>query len=120
MIKFLSSKKDSVLFLEAEGKVTGDDYQLAIIPALENKLKQHQKIRLLYELGNHFSGFDLLGIWEDFKLGLKHWSDFEKIALVSDIQWIRIVTKLFGWILPYPVKVFHNDKLSQAEEWISC
>ena len=120
MIKFLSGKKDSVLKLEAEGKVTGDDYQLVIIPAIESKLRKHEKICLLYELGSHFSGFDFLAIWEDFKLGLTHWSDFEKIALVSDIQWIRIVTNALGFILPYPLQVFHNNQLSQAEEWISC
>ncbi|MDJ0508576.1 MAG: STAS/SEC14 domain-containing protein [Crocosphaera sp.] len=120
MIKLLKGQRDSILLLEAEGKVTGDDYQSVVIPALENKLKQHQKICLLYELGNHFSGFDFLAIWEDFKLGLTHWSDFEKIALVSDIQWIRIVSKVLGFILPYPLKVFHNNQLSQAEEWVSC
>lgn len=120
MIKFLREQKDNVLRLEAEGKITGDDYKLVIIPAIESKLKEYPKIRLLYELGNHFSEFDFLAIWEDFKLGLKHWSDFEKIALVSDIYWIRILTRLFGLILPYPLKIFHNNQLSQAEEWVSC
>jgi hypothetical protein len=120
MINFLTIKNDVVLALEAEGKVTGDDYQTVIIPAIENKLRQYKKIRLLYELGSHFSGFDFQAIWEDTKLGLKYWSDFEKIALVSDIQWIRIVTKIFGFILPYPVKVFHDNQLSQAQEWVSC
>ncbi|MGK7879561.1 MAG: STAS/SEC14 domain-containing protein [Crocosphaera sp.] len=120
MIKFLKVKNNRVLALEAEGKVTGDDYQLVIIPALEDQLKQYQKIRLLYELGNQFSGFDFLAIWRDAKLGLTHWSDFEKIALVSDIQWIRIVTKVLGSVLPYPLKVFHNNQLAQAKQWISC
>ncbi|EAZ91863.1 SpoIIAA family protein [Crocosphaera chwakensis] len=119
MINFLTVKNDLVLALEADGKVTGDDYQSVIIPAVENKLRQYKKIRLLYELGDHFSGFDIKAMWEDLKLGLTHWSDFEKIALVSDIQWIRIVTKLFRFILPCPVKVFHNEQLLQAEEWIS-
>lgn len=120
MINFLTVKNDLVLALEAEGKVTGDDYQSLVIPAIETKLRQYKKIRLLYELGHEFSGFDLKAMWEDFKLGLKHWTDFEKIALVSDIQWIRRVTQLIGFILPYPVEVFHNNQLSQAQEWVSC
>ncbi|MDJ0662902.1 MAG: STAS/SEC14 domain-containing protein [Crocosphaera sp.] len=120
MINFLTVQNDLVLAVEAEGKVTKDDYQSVIIPAIENKLRQYKKIRLLYELGNHFSGFDIKAIWEDFKVGLTHWSDFEKVALVSDIQWIRMITKLFGFILPYPVQVFHNHQLSQAQEWVSC
>ena len=120
MINFLTVKNDFVLALDAEGKVTGDDYQSVIIPAIEDKIKKHRKIRLLYELGSHFSGFDFKAIWEDAKLGIQHWSDFDKIALVSDIQWIRIVTKIFGFILPYPVKVFHNNQLSEAQEWVGC
>ncbi len=120
MINFLRVQNDLVLALEAEGKVTVDDYQLIIIPAIESKLKQYKKIRVLYELGNHFAGFDIKAIWEDLKLGLTHWSNFEKIALVSDIKWIRMLTKLFGFILPYPVEVFHNNQLSQAQKWVSC
>ncbi|MGK7956887.1 MAG: STAS/SEC14 domain-containing protein [Crocosphaera sp.] len=120
MVNFLKVKNDVVLALEAEGKVTEDDYQSIIIPAIESKLRQYNKIRVLYELGNHFSGFNIKAVWEDLKLGLTHWSDFEKIALVSDIKWIVIVTKLFGLILPYPVEVFHNNQLSQAQEWVSC
>jgi hypothetical protein len=87
---------------------------------LKTRSKIHKKIRLLYELGSHFSGFDFKAIWEDAKLGLQHWSDFDKLALVSDIQWIRIGTKIFGFILPYPVKVFHNNQLSEAQEWVGC
>ncbi len=120
MINFLRVKNDSVLALEAEGKVTEDDYQSVIIPAIEDKLRQYNKIRLLYELGNHFAGFNIKAMWEDLKLGLTHWSDLEKIAVVSDIKWIRMITKLFGFILPYPVQVFHNNQLSQAQEWVSC
>lgn len=119
MINFLTVKNDSVLALEAEGKVTVDDYKAVIIPAMENKLRQHKKIRLLYELGSQFSGFDLQAMGEDIKLGIHHWADLEKIALVSDVQWIRILAKLFALILPYPVKIFDNNQLLDAEEWIS-
>ena len=119
MIKIMMNETDNILALEAIGQVTGDDYDSIVIPAIENKVEQQGKIRVLYELGSQFSGFNFAALWKDAKVGFQHLTDFEKIALVSDIQWIRIMTKLIGSIWPCPVKVFQNNQLTQAQEWVT-
>jgi len=47
-------------------------------------------------LGEDFDGWTVGAAWDDTKLGLLHLADFSRIALVSDIEWIRRVTKLFA------------------------
>ena len=40
------------------------------------------------------------------KLGLGHFNQWARIALVTDIGWIANATNVFGMVMPCPVKVF--------------
>jgi hypothetical protein len=52
-------------------------------------------------------------------LGLKHLTGWERMAVVSDIEWIRAAIKIFGFVIPGHVRVFHNNELAEATRWIS-
>jgi hypothetical protein len=39
--------------------------------------------------------------------------------VVTDESWIVNATKFFSHFMPCPMKVFSNDRMSQAKEWIS-
>jgi hypothetical protein len=109
---------DNVLGISGEGKITGADYETILIPAVEDKLKKHKKISLLYYLGNDYTGFDLKAMFDDAKIGFKHLSDWEKIALVSDHELINTSAKLFGFLLPCKLRTFNNKELEEAKKWI--
>ena len=119
MIEILSDMPDNVLAVSAKGKVTGEDYDKVLIPLLEEKLKGHEKIRLLYHLGKDFSGFTAEAMWDDTKVGIRHLTAFEKIAVVSDVEWIAGAVKVFAFIIPCPARIFGNEGLSEAKAWVS-
>ncbi len=110
---------ENVLGVSANGKVTGEDYENTLIPALEEKFKTHPKIRMLYHLGNTFDGFDLSAMLDDAKIGMKHLSSFEKVALVSDHHLINTFAKFFGYLLPCEVSIFKNTEFDKAKKWIA-
>jgi hypothetical protein len=119
MIEIIPGMPEKVVAVSAKGKVTGEDYDNVLIPAIEEKLKRHEKIRVLYQLGRDFSGFTAEAMWDDAKVGIRHLTRFEKIAVVSDVQWIVGAVKLFAFVIPCPVKIFGNEKLSEAKAWVS-
>jgi hypothetical protein len=118
MIEIMTNQPDNILAFTAHGQVTGEDYESVLIPAVEAKLKEIDKIRLLYYLGSDFSGFEAEALWDDAKVGLQHLTAWEKIAVVSDNQWMVGATKVFGFILPCPVQVFEGNQLEEATEWL--
>ena len=75
---------DDVLGFTAKGKVTANDYEAVIIPAVEALFSRQSKVRFLYHLGEDFTGFEAAAVWDDMKLGLKHLAGWERVALVSD------------------------------------
>jgi len=123
MLEIISGLPDNVLGFTAKGKVTSEDYETILIPAVEKKLKNHEKVSLLYNLGDEFKGFEAEAMWDDAKVGLAHITKWDKIAIVTDVNWIEKAGKIFGFAIETmsvtgDVKVFHNAELEQAKEWI--
>ncbi len=119
MLQLIKDLPENVLGVSAEGKVTGKDYETILIPAVEAKFKSYKKIRMLYHLGNNFSGFDLSAMIDDAKIGMKHLSSWERVALVSDHHLINTFAKFFGYLVPCEVRVFKNSELQEAKRWIA-
>jgi hypothetical protein len=119
MIEKIADLPENVLGFKAKGTVTASDYASVIIPAVEALFSRQRKVRFLYHLGEEFAGFEAAAMWDDTQLGLKHLTGWERIAIVSDVEWIRGAVRVFGLAIPGHVRVFHNRELAEAMHWIS-
>ncbi len=119
MIKIINELPDNVLGAIANGKITAADYENFLIPAIEEKFKTNKKIRMIYQLGNDFTGFDLGAMLDDAKIGMKHLSAWDRIALVSDHEMINSFAKFFGYLMSCEVRIYKNAEFEMAKKWIS-
>ena len=118
MIKLIPNLPDTVLGIRAEGKVTSSDYRSVFLPAVKEKLTHNSKIRLLYHLGNDFENYEPAAIWEDVKMGFQYYSAWEKAAIITDVGWVGSMSKFLGFVIPGQVKVFSNNELEAAKQWV--
>lgn len=118
MIEITSGMPNNILAVTAHGTVTAQDYENVLLPAVEEALKQHRKIRFLFRTGKDFSGYTAGAMWDDAKLGVQHLTAFEKIAVVSNVPWLVQTVSVFRFFIPCPVKVFSSENLPEAEAWI--
>lgn len=58
MIELIEGLGDRVVGARAIGKVTADDYESTLIPAVETALAIDGKTRILYILGSEFEGYE--------------------------------------------------------------
>ena len=119
MLRIMDEVTGPSLGVTAIGRVSADDYESTLIPALDQKRQDWGKIGLLCHIGPHFQGFTIGAAWDDAKFGLTHRADFTKFALVSDTPWVRNSVGFFAPLLPYPVRIFFDDELRQAIQWLS-
>ncbi len=119
MLTLLPAFPDNVLAVEASGEVTADDYQEVLVPAIESILTDHKRVRLLYVLGEDFDGYSGGAAWEDAKVGMRHFTAFDRVAVVSDTDWVRRMVRGFGFVLPGEVRIYDNDDLDDARKWVS-
>jgi len=118
MLELLQPTTGNLVSVDASGTVTAEDYESVLIPAIQEALKSHDKVRVLLQL-EPSTGFTAGAMWDDTKFGLAHYFSFEKLALVSDTEWINNTVKVLGFVLPCPVRVFPFGELDAAKEWLS-
>ena len=119
MLKPIEGVGANVVGFEADGVVTADDYAERMAPAIERALEDGPRPRFLYVLGPDFEKFDLGAAFADAKLGVRHFNDFERIAIVTDRDWIEHTAGAFGALMPCPVRTFKMDELADAKAWVS-
>jgi hypothetical protein len=118
MIEYLDGFPDNVVAVACKGHVTRDDYETSLIPRVEQALAQHEKVRLYYQVGADFEGIDPTAVWADFKVGMEHLMRWERVAVVTDVDWISHTMKVFSFLIPGDVKIFSLAEAPQARDWI--
>jgi SpoIIAA-like len=118
MIEQLMSFPENVLAFVCHGRVTKADYDSVLVPAVMNALKRNYKVRLYYETAADFAGIDPGAIWEDFKVGMEHLTRWERVAVVTDVEWIKQTMRFFSFLMPGAMKSFPTSEAAQARVWI--
>jgi len=105
------------LTLKAVGKLTHEDYEV-ISPMIDSALEgvKEPKVKVLFD-GTELEGWELRAAWDDFKLGLKHGSEFYKIAIYGNKNWQEMAAKIGTWFISGEVKYF--DHYDDAVAWLN-
>ena len=117
MMTLLEGYADNVLALEASGTISADDYTEVLLPALHERLAHHRQLRLVYRFKEDFDGFTAGAAWEDSKVGMHHFLNFERIALVTDMEWLRRTLRGFSFALPGEVRIYSLAEMDAASAW---
>ena len=117
MIEVLENLPENVFGVEAIGTVTDDDYEQVIVPAIARQREELGKVRFVYVLGEQFDGWTLGALWDDAKLGIKDLGTLERIAVVTDKDWLQHTVKAFGRMVPGRLRVFGVAELDAAVAW---
>src|SRR4051812_33712821 len=79
--------------LRVWGTVTRDDYVDALMPALRQAGEDRGEIRLVFQIGPDFQHFTpgMMGadVTEGLSFGMKHWSAWRRMTVVTDVDWLR-------------------------------
>ena len=108
-----------VLAVAAHGRITSTDYEQVLIPAFEEKVRSEGKVKMLVVFGEDFSGYSPGAAWDDTKFGLLHLREIAGLAVVTDVEWLRLGVKTFAPFIPGPVALFHVSELPEAKDWVS-
>ena len=117
MIRLLGDMPAGVLGLEAVDDVEKEDYEDVLVPAVNQAIAEHGKVRLVYVLGPEFDEYEGEAVWEDLKLGVRRPTSFERIAIVTDARWVGPAIKVFSVLWPGQARAFPLKELESAKQW---
>ena len=119
MLERIPDLPDAVVGIKASGEITADDYRNVLVPAVDTALEGEHKLRFLYVLGKDVTGFSPGAAWQDTKIGVGHYTRWEKVAVVSDKEWLRHSVDIFGYLIPGEIKAFTSAEEAEARTWVS-
>jgi hypothetical protein len=108
------------LGFRASGKITREDYADVLVPELHRALEGGGRLRTLYVIEN-LDQIEPSALWADTKLGfdlaVRNHDQWERSAIVTDIDWIAHATRLFAWMIPGEARVFGPAEIERAKAW---
>jgi hypothetical protein len=118
MFELIDGFPEGTVAFRAIGTVTADDYKTVLAPAVASATADGAKARLLLVMGEGFEGYDTSAMLADTSLGVGNLGSFERIAVVTDADWLRRGIHLFGGLIPGDVRLFAVAEQPGAEAWI--
>jgi hypothetical protein len=115
MFQIIDGLPDNVVGIIAKGRVTNSDCDKVLKPAMESTLKRHDKVRLYYQIGCRFPG----AAWENLRLGIEPIPQWERVAIVTDVGWVRHTVNALRFLIPGEVRVFTSNEAYEGCAWIS-
>ena len=116
MIEIIKGLPKNVVGIAVKGRVTKKDCYDVLMPAMKKSLQRHDKIRLYYELNSRFPG----AAWDDLNVGIEHVPPCERVAIVTDVGWIRYTVKALRFLIPGEIRVFPTPQASEGRTWITA
>jgi hypothetical protein len=116
MIELIKELPDNVVGIVARGRVTNEECDEVLRPAMERSLKRHGKVRLYYEIGSRFPGAG----WGDLDVAIDHLPQWERIAVVTDTGWVRQSINALRFLMASEVRVFTCEESDEGRAWIAA
>lgn len=104
---------------EAVGEVEDDDWEQSVEPVLRQEMAEGRQVRLLYLLGAEARGVERDAMSADTGFRARHATSFERVAVVSDEDWIRPALRALSFLLPGKAKGFRVRDLESAKAWLT-
>ena len=114
MLELIEGLPGNIVGIAVSGRLTMQDCQDVLVPAMAKSLRRHDKIRLYYELNSRFPG----AAWDELDFGLEHASRCERVAIVTDIGWVRLTVKALRFLIPSEIRVFPTVQADEGRAWI--
>lgn len=119
MLQFIKDLEPHVVGIHAIGEVTKEDIETVLIPRIDDLVKRQGEINYLMVLETDVKNFTAGAWWGDLKVGLKNFTKWNKIAVVSDQKGVEWFSDAFRFFIPGKSKGFSLSELDEAVKWIT-
>ncbi|MDN3439106.1 STAS/SEC14 domain-containing protein [Planococcus sp. APC 3900] len=116
MLTFIPSQDSQTIAFKIEGTITKENLQ-----ELEREISER------FSKDQPFNAYAVIGqvkvptinaLMEEVKIDMKRWSQYNKLAVVSEKNWLVTITDLGDLLLGIEAKHFKAREAEQAWNWI--
>ncbi len=107
-----------ILVVHVTGKLIKADYD-DFVPEVDRLVREQGKVRILFDMAG-FHGWELSAAWEDFKFGIEHFADIERLAMVGEKRWQEGMAIFCKPFTKAEVRYFDHTVAAEARNWLGA
>ncbi len=119
MLQRITDMPAGTIGFEAVGEVEDDDWEEAVEPVLRQEIAAGRDVRLLYLIGTGAREVEGEAMSADTGFRVRHATSYERVAVVSDEDWIRPALRALSFLLPGKAQGFRIRDLAKAKAWLA-
>ena len=120
MLRQMTDMPVGTIGFEAVGEVEDDDWDDTVEPLLRREIAEGRKLRLLYLLGPETREVEDDAVKAGAGFRARHATSFDRVAVVSDEDWVRPALRALSFLLPGKAKGFRVGELAEAKAWLTA
>jgi hypothetical protein len=118
MMQMLSGFPRDVVAFVWHDDMSASEVESALTSAAHSGTPGKRDIKLFAKLAEDHSHEEHVFSLDDATIGAGNWSDFGRIAIVTDETWVRHMVQFFAPFVHGPVRVFSNAQAEDARRWL--
>ncbi|WP_029893210.1 STAS/SEC14 domain-containing protein [Desulfohalovibrio reitneri] len=83
---------------------------------LEKVFAEHGKVNVVAVVES-MEGYGFKEFLEDLRFVFKHWSQFQRVAVVGRSEWMKLAAKVDSALAPWEERFFTPNQIEQAWKW---
>jgi hypothetical protein len=118
MLRHIRDMPAGTIGFEAVGEVEDDDWEGTVEPLLRKQIADGHKVRMLYLLGARTREVEGDAVKAAGEFRARHATSFDRVAVVSDEDWVRPALRALSFLLPGKARGFPTRELEEAKGWL--
>lgn len=116
MLELLDLPDTNIVGFRLEDTLTEDDYDV-LDSELSHELEAHTTTRVFFEIDD-VDGWEPEDEWESLAFDIRHVQEVDKVAIVGDDAWERLVDKIELLFPASQIQSYDSEDREEALEWI--
>lgn len=119
MICLVDNLPANMVGFKASGEVTEVDFTNTVMPNVKALIDKTDRLNYMLVLDTSIKNFTAGAWFKDAIMGIRHLLKWNRAAIVTDVEGIRIFTDIFSIIMPGEFKGFEHQDMQAAIDWVS-
>ena len=119
MVELLKDFPPHVAAYRAWGAVSKEEYEQIVMARVDETAARFGKINFLVRLETDMDNYSIGAFFDYLKISFKHFTKWNRMAIVSDERWLRTAYELLSPLVPGVIKGYKLDEFEEARQWVS-
>ncbi|MFC3199705.1 STAS/SEC14 domain-containing protein [Parapedobacter deserti] len=119
MVTLMTDFPDHVVAYRAAGEVKKAEYENVVMARVDEVAARYGNINFVILMETGMENYSLAAFLDYLKISFKHFSRWNRMAIVSDQRWLRTAYKALSPLVHGEIRCYALDDFQSAKEWVS-